>query len=165
MISLLPQLRVLVATDPVDFRRGIDSLAALCRAHLDQDPFSGALFVFRNRRGTSVKLLVYDGIGFWLCLRRFSRGRLRYWPHGDAPLSELAAAELSVVLFQGDPRSADFAPAWRRLASAAAQAAASPEAHGSDAAVADALRDAHSHGTHASGEAATSLRWPTTSAR
>ena len=164
MISLLPQLRVLVATDPVDFRKGIDSLAALCRAQLDQDPFSGALFVFRNRRGTAVKLLVYDGLGFWLCLRRFSRGRLRFWPHGDAPLSELASAELSVVLFQGDPRSADFAPAWRRLASAA-HAAAAPEVVVADASIAGALRDAHSHGTHASGEAATSPRCRTTSAR
>ena len=158
MISLLPQLRVLVATDPVDFRKGIDSLAALCRSRLDQDPFSGSLFVFRNRRGTCVKMLVYDGHGFWLCLRRFSRGRLRCWPAADAPISELAAAELSVLLFQGDPRSADFAPAWRRLASAAQAAAASPAP--------DAARlPAQTHGTHAPGSAATSSRCPTTSAR
>ena len=79
-------------------------------------------------------------------------------------LSELASAELSVVLFQGDPRSADFAPAWRRLASAA-HAAAAPEVVVADASIAGALRDAHSHGTHASGEAATSPRCRTTSAR
>lgn len=60
MISLTPQLRILIATDPVDFRRGIDALAAFCRSHLDQDPFSGAVFAFRNRRATAIKLLAYD---------------------------------------------------------------------------------------------------------
>lgn len=124
MISLLPQLRVLIATEPQDFRKGVDSLAAVCRARLGQDPFSGAVFVFKNRRATAIKILAYDGHGFWLCLRRFSRGRLRFWPSTHEPLSELAAQELTVLLFQGDPTSADFAPPWRRLAQAAASSAA-----------------------------------------
>ena len=146
MISLLPQLRDLLATEPVDFRKGIDTLAALCRAQLREDPCSGALFVFTNRRGTAIKILAYDGHGWWLCLRRFSRGRVRSWPTVGQPLSELASAELSVLLFQGDPRRADFAPAFRRLRPAP-KAAASHE--GGDA------RDAHRHGTHAAGSART----------
>ncbi|MGH9845586.1 MAG: IS66 family insertion sequence element accessory protein TnpB [Blastocatellia bacterium] len=60
MIQLVPQLKILLACQPVDFRKGIDSLAALCKARLDENPFSGALFVFRNRSGTALKLLVYD---------------------------------------------------------------------------------------------------------
>jgi transposase len=135
VISLSPQLRVLVATEPADFRKGIDALAALCRAHLDEDPFSGAVFVFRNRRATAVKLLAYDGHGFWLCLRRFSRGRVRGWPSTAEPLSQLAAAELAVLLFQGDPRSADFLPAWRPVtphaASSPAIAPRAPQRQGS----------------------------------
>jgi transposase len=142
MIALAPQVRILVATEPADFRKGIDSLAALCRAHLREDPFSGDVFVFRNRRATAIKLLTFDGHGFWLCLRRFSRGRVRAWPTSDAPLSELAAAELSVLLFQGDPRRADFAPAWRPLRPPA-QATAAP-ARGE-------ARAAHAHGSHAAG--------------
>jgi len=60
MIQLVPQLKILLAYQPVDFRKGIDSLVALCKGPLDQDPFSGTLFVFRNRSGTALKLLVYD---------------------------------------------------------------------------------------------------------
>ena len=67
MIQITPQMRVLVAIEPVDFRRGIDGLAQLCRSILTADPMDGTLFVFRSRAGKSIKLLVYDGQGFWLC--------------------------------------------------------------------------------------------------
>jgi transposase len=60
MIQLAPQLRILLACQPVDFRNGIDGLAALCQKVLAEDPFSGALVVFRNRRGTALKILCYD---------------------------------------------------------------------------------------------------------
>jgi transposase len=65
MIQLVPQLRILLACKPIDFRNGIDGLAALCKRELAEDPFSGALFVFRNRRGTALKMLSYDGVGFY----------------------------------------------------------------------------------------------------
>jgi transposase len=80
MLQLTPQMRILVAVQPVDFRKGIDSLAELCRAKLNTDPFSGCLFVFRSRRATSIKVLVYDGQGFWLATKRLSKGRFRWWP-------------------------------------------------------------------------------------
>ena len=67
MIQIVPHLKVLVACEPVDFRKGIDSLACVCRQRFEVDPFLGTLFVFRNRSGTALKLLVYDGQGFWLC--------------------------------------------------------------------------------------------------
>ena len=60
MIQITPQMRVLVAIEPVDGRKGIDSLARLCQDRLQADPFSGCLFVFRSRRGTSIRILVYD---------------------------------------------------------------------------------------------------------
>ncbi len=60
MLQLTPQSRVFLACKPADFRRGIDGLAALCRQQLGEDPLGGAIFVFRNRRGTSLKLLSYD---------------------------------------------------------------------------------------------------------
>jgi transposase len=66
MLQLTPQSRILLATAPVDFRKGIDGLAAVCRQKLREQPLSGAVFVFRNRAGTALKLLVYDGQGFWL---------------------------------------------------------------------------------------------------
>src|ERR1700726_5036619 len=80
MLQITPQMRILVAVEAVDFRKGIDSLAELCRAKLNADPFSGCLFVFRSRRATSIKVLVYDGQGFWLTTKRLSKGRFRWWP-------------------------------------------------------------------------------------
>ena len=70
MLQLSPQSRIFVAVEPVDFRLGIDGLGAICRQRFDQNPLHGAVFVFRNRRATTVKLLVYDGQGY---VRRESR--------------------------------------------------------------------------------------------
>ena len=72
MIQIIPQMRVLVAVEPVDFRKGIDGLARVARQELSRDPFSGWVFVFRNRKSTAIKALVYDGQGFWLCQNHLS---------------------------------------------------------------------------------------------
>lgn len=116
MIQLTPQMRLLVAVTPVDFRRGIDGLVRECRETLSSDPFSGTVFVFRNRRATAIKLLAYDGQGFWLCLKRLSEGKFRYWPSSrDAVQRELLAHELGVLLAGGDPERTQAAPQWRRV--------------------------------------------------
>lgn len=118
MIQLTPQMRLLVAVAPVDFRCGIDGLARRCREVLREDPLSGAVLVFRNRRRTAVKVLVYDGQGFWLCHKRLSSGRFRWWPaRADEAVDPLRAHELQVLLSAGDPRATQGAPEWRRLAS------------------------------------------------
>ena len=80
MLQLTPHMRLLVCVDPVDFRKGIDGLVRICRDELAEDPFRGTLFVFRNRRATAVKVLAYDGQGFWLCQKRLSTGRFGWWP-------------------------------------------------------------------------------------
>jgi transposase len=91
MIQAVPQMRILVAVMPVDFRKGIDGLAAICRDGLKADPFLGHVFVLRNKSKTAIKILMYDGQGFWLCQKRLSSGKLRWWPEKrDAPLSPLA---------------------------------------------------------------------------
>lgn len=116
MIQLPPQLQIMLAYEPVDFRKGIDSLAALCRNRLNCDPFSGTVFLFRNRRATALKLLIYDGQGFWLCLKRFSKGHLAWWPEATGqPLHPLAAHQLSVLLMNGHPELARFQQPWRKL--------------------------------------------------
>jgi transposase len=116
MIQLVPHMCIRLAVAPVDFRKGLDSLVALCRAHWQQDPLDGTLFVFRNRTGTAVKLLVYDGQGFWLCLKRFSQGRLQGWPTADTDaLQSLAAQQLLVLLYNKQPHAAAFADDWRPL--------------------------------------------------
>ena len=80
MIQLTPHMRILLAVEPIDFRAGIDALAGACRQRLDADPFSGGLFVFCNRARTAIKILVYDGQGFWLCQKRLSAGRFAFGP-------------------------------------------------------------------------------------
>ena len=117
MIQLTPQMRILVAVDPVDFRRGIDGLGRLCREVLAADPMSGTVFVFRNRRATALRVLAYDGQGFWLCQKRLSAGRFRFWPASErgGPTRRLEAHELQVLLACGDPAAAKAPPPWRRV--------------------------------------------------
>lgn len=118
MIQITPQMRVLVAIDPVDFRRGIDGLAQLCRSVLKEDPMTGTVIVFRNRSGKAIKLLAYDGQGFWLAQKRLSMGRFRYWPGTPGNLvSTLWAHEFHVLISGGDPSKAKGAPVWRPLKS------------------------------------------------
>ncbi|MFQ5550760.1 MAG: IS66 family insertion sequence element accessory protein TnpB [Gemmatimonadales bacterium] len=118
MIQITPQMRILVAVQPADFRKGIDGLVRLCRETLQQDPFRGGVFVFRNRRATALKALVYDGQGFWLCHKRLSSGRFRWWPKtagASAVAKKLAAHELQVLLAAGNPSSTQAAAAWRPI--------------------------------------------------
>ena len=96
-------------------------MARACREALGVDPFSGAAYVFRNRRGTAIKILVYDGQGFWLCHKRLSKGKFVSWPKpGDGAVSTaLRAHELSVLIFGGDPSATRAAADWRSVSPAA----------------------------------------------
>ena len=122
MIQITPQMRVLVAVEPVDGRKGIDSLAAVrfqllrpvCRQRLEADPFSGTVFVFRGRRGDSIKVLVYDGQGFWLAQKRLSKGRFPWWPSGAAG-RQLEAHQALLLLAAGNPDT-PAEPVWRSVA-------------------------------------------------
>lgn len=119
MIQITPHMRIWVAVEPMDFRAGIDGLAAACRKRLQADPFSGALFVFANRNRTAIKILVYDGQGFWVCHKRLSNAKFPWWPTGGGPGRELQACELQVLLMAGDACATRAAPAWRALKAAA----------------------------------------------
>ncbi len=105
-------MRILVAVELVDFRRGIDGLCRLCRQALSADPLSGAVFVFRGRRGTAIRILAYDGQGFGLCQKRLSEGRFAYWPRASAEgekARQLFAHELQVPLAAGNPEATSTA--------------------------------------------------------
>jgi transposase len=115
MLALSPSQRILLAVQAVDFRKGIDGLIGLCRQRLNENPLLGTLFVFTNRRRTALKLLIYDGQGFFLILKRFSQGHLRWWPDGPEAGQALAARELHILLWNGHPQKTTWAPLWRPL--------------------------------------------------
>ena len=117
MIQITPHMRIFLCVAPADFRKGIDGLAGLCRQWLSRDPFSGAVFVFRNRRATALKILCYDGQGYWLCQKRLSRGRFNWWPQsaGEQAVSELAAHQLQLLIWNGNPDRERAAPMWRKV--------------------------------------------------
>lgn len=117
MIQLTAHMRILVAVESVDFRKRIDGLSALCRSVLAEDPFSGTIFVFRSRGAKSLRVLTYDGQGFWLAEKRLSAGKFRFWPVSGKgePASALLAHQLQVLLSGGDPQAARGAPEWRRV--------------------------------------------------
>lgn len=116
MIQVTPQHHLYVWVQAIDFRVGIDSLVGFCRKTVQQNPFSGALFAFRNRKGSAVKLLTYDGTGFWLMHKRFSKGALHYWPKSSDV--KICATTLMIILNQGCP--ALMQPSWRALPSSSA---------------------------------------------
>jgi transposase len=88
----------------------------VCRRVLGDNPLGGAVYVFRNRSGTAIKILCYDGQGFWLCMKRFSQGRLSWWPKRGEARVGLSARELMIVLWNGNPEQAQMAQDWRRVA-------------------------------------------------
>ena len=98
MIPLTASTPIVLATAPIDFRRGIDGLVALCQSHLHQNPRSGTLYVFINRRATMVRILAYETNGYWLMTKRLSQGRYRGWPRAGEPVNALQAVQLRQLL-------------------------------------------------------------------
>ena len=114
MIHITTQHRLHLWIQPIDFRMGMDALAGLCRQNIGS-PYDGTVFAFRNKSGIAVKLLVYDGTGFWLCIKRFSQGKLNYWPKSSD--ERICATTMAIILNQGSP--VQMRPAWRSLPSSA----------------------------------------------
>jgi len=113
VIQLSAHTPLYIGLDAIDFRCGIDKLSILSQQISGFESKSGCVFVFRNASATSVKILVFDGTGFWLMQKRLSCGRLKWWPSqsGEAKLS---AEELMLILHGDDPRGLKRAP-WRRV--------------------------------------------------
>jgi hypothetical protein len=113
-------MRLLLAVEPVDFRKGIDGMAAVVRRVLSADPFDGTMFLFRNRRASAIKVLIYDGQGFWLCQKRLSRSRFTWWPAAkdDRRGLVLAAHQVQQLLWNGEPALAG-GETWKKIATPA----------------------------------------------
>ena len=97
LIQIAPQIRILVAVEAIDGRKGIDAIAQLCREKLNADPFSGYLFIFRSRSGTAIRILQYDGQGFWLATKRLSKGTFPVVADGLRTSADLAGTSGAVA--------------------------------------------------------------------
>ena len=115
MLSLTPQSIIFVSTIYVDFRKGIDGLAAVCKQQLAVDPFAGALFLFYNRSYKTMKILLYDGQGFCLFTKRLSKGKFtfKYPAASEALYKQICYRALHILINNGDPSSAKLAKNWR----------------------------------------------------
>ena len=113
MIALTPQTRVYISLHPVDFRKGILGLKAVCRGYLNQNPESGFIFLFRNRNMDAIKMLAYDGQGYWLMLKRLSKGRFPRWPDGTGRGRELDYRQLQLII--NAAMEVHFSKDWKRL--------------------------------------------------
>jgi transposase len=117
MLTLPASVRIYVAAEAVDLRRGFDGLAAATRSLIRQDPLTGHLFVFLNRRKNRIKLLVWDRTGYLLVYKRLERGtfHLPMAPPAGQRHVEVDAGELGLMLEGVDLRGAIRRERWRRL--------------------------------------------------
>jgi len=97
MILAPPHARILVASKPIDFRKGLPGLSALVETVLQENPFAGDVFIFRSKRADRVKILVWDGTGMWLHYKRLEAGRF-LWPSSAEGVIRLSPSQLSVLL-------------------------------------------------------------------
>lgn len=98
MLTLSPAVRIYVATGVTDLRRSIDGLSALVRDHLQLNPLSGHLFLFRNRRGDRVKILLWDQSGFWVLYKRLEQGTFAWPVDQDGAPVEMRHRDLLLLL-------------------------------------------------------------------
>ncbi len=100
MLTITPAHQIYVACQAFDFRMGIDGFAAVCKKHFNLDPFLGYCFIFRNKRCTAIKILLYHNAGFWLCHKRLSKGQFKQWPKEPTRVVMIDTYQLNLLLQQ-----------------------------------------------------------------
>ena len=115
MITIPANIEIFIAIESVDFRKGINGLSRVCRELMKKDPMKGAMFVFRNKRKTTLKILYYDGEAFWLLMRRLSSGRIKWWPKSNKDFTDLESKMLQTLIMNGNPEAAEFGADWKKL--------------------------------------------------
>lgn len=114
MISFSDKARIYIKTEHIDFRCGLNKLVPLARSCFDVDPKSEVIFVFRNRRKTDIKMIFFDRNGYFMGHKRFSSGKLKWWPRNEAECYQLDAGKLMKLLLGVDPRG-NFHPDWSEV--------------------------------------------------
>jgi transposase len=115
LIQLSQQSKILLAVTPVDFRRGIDGLCGLCRHQLAQDPRSGTIFCFINRSRTQLRILHFDGTGYWIMTKRLSQGCFPWWPKTADPIASCEVKRLIILLWGQNPDLTGDCGNWQKV--------------------------------------------------
>lgn len=118
MLSFTGSLKVFLAVEPCDLRKSFNGLHALVTEQLGEDPRTGALFVFTNRRHTRLKILLFDGTGLWVCTKRLEKGTFS-WPRSVEPATtklRLTPEALALLTDGVDLRGAQLRPWYERPA-------------------------------------------------
>jgi transposase len=114
MLSFTGSLKIYVAVEPCDMRKGFEGLAGLVVTALKQDMRSGALFVFSNRRRTRLKVLYFDGTGTWLMTKRLEEGTYS-WPQGEQKVIRLRPEAFAMLTDGVDLRGGKLRPWYNRI--------------------------------------------------
>lgn len=132
VLSLSAQVRVYLSCEVTDMRKAFDGLCAIVEHHFHRDPFAGDVFVFFHRRRDRVKLLVWDGNGFWLLAKRLERGRFDAWrgTDGEDTHVEIDRARLMMLLEGIDVKKAKFRRHFARSVRIGGSGGGSREDHG-----------------------------------
>ena len=115
MIQVSPSATIFVVEQPIRFNTRLKGTLGVCRDLLQLEPMDGFYVVFRNHSGTMLRIVFYDGDGFWLCEKTFSKGRLPAWGGGPEGVSQISARELAVLLWRGNVVGAAFPDFWKKL--------------------------------------------------
>lgn len=113
MISLNAQSKIYIATEPIDFRNGILGLKTKIKEHHKKIPDSGVFYIFRNKRKNAIKILVYDGQGFWLMMKRLSKGKFPWWPEAVGRGIEIDHKKLQLII--NAAKEVCFSDDWKKL--------------------------------------------------
>ena len=104
----------MIAISPIDFRAGLNKLGAVAEAVFEKNPRNDGIFVFRNKRGTDIKIIFYHRNGFFMGHKRLSKGKLKWWPRTEKESLDITAPELEKLLMGVDPRGS-FHPDWQKM--------------------------------------------------
>lgn len=117
MIPLSPATRIFLASGATDLRKSFEGLSDLVRHRFQEDPLSGHLYVFANRRKNRIKLLYFDGTGVWVCAKRLMGRGCFTWPRTAEPGAlRIVAEELTLLLTGIDLAKTQTRPWWRKAA-------------------------------------------------
>ncbi len=103
MLTITDKHKVFLAIHEIDFRTRLEGTLSICRQHLQLDPHCGHVFVFRNRKATTIRCIIYDKGGFWLMEKRLSKGSFYYWPKMPYDTCELTSTQLMQLLNNQSP--------------------------------------------------------------